>query len=50
MPMNRFVRDENLRHLRAVLARTIDEVECRRIVALIEEIEEVGAKEITAKK
>jgi hypothetical protein len=50
--MIRFVRDENLRHLRAVLARTTDEVECRRIVALIEEIEEVGAKsaEITTKK
>jgi hypothetical protein len=37
MPMNRFVHEQNLRHLRATLARTSDEEECRRIVALIEE-------------
>jgi hypothetical protein len=37
MPINRFVYEQNLRHLRAMLARTTDEVECQRIVALIEE-------------
>ena len=39
MPMQSFVREQNLRHLRAVLARTTDETECRRIVHLIEEEE-----------
>ncbi len=34
--MNRFVHDQNLRHLRQVLARTTDETERRRIVELIE--------------
>jgi hypothetical protein len=38
--MDRFVREQNLRHLREVLARTIDEAECRRIVKLIEREEE----------
>jgi hypothetical protein len=37
MPMDRFVHEQNLRHLRATLSRTSDEEECRRIVALIEE-------------
>jgi hypothetical protein len=37
MPMHSFVREQNLRHLRAVLARTTDEAECRRIIHLIEE-------------
>jgi hypothetical protein len=37
MPINRFVHEANLRHLRAVLARTTDEAECQRIVSLIEE-------------
>jgi hypothetical protein len=46
MPMNRFVHEQNLRHLRAMLARANDEVECRRIVALIEEEEEKWAAEI----
>jgi hypothetical protein len=37
MPINRFVYEQNLRHLRAKLAHKSDEEECRRIVALIEE-------------
>ena len=43
MPMNRFVHEQNLRHLRTTLARTTDEAECRRIVALIEEEEAKNA-------
>jgi hypothetical protein len=42
--MNRFVHEQNLRHLREVLARTTDEAECRRIVKLIECAEEEDAK------
>jgi hypothetical protein len=38
--MNRFVHEQNLRHLRDVLARTTDEAECRRIVNVIERAEE----------
>ena len=34
--MNCFVHEQNLRHLRQVLARTTDARECRRIVELIE--------------
>ena len=34
--MNRFVHEQNLRHLRQVLARATDARECRRIVELIE--------------
>jgi hypothetical protein len=37
--MYSFVREQNLRHLRALLARTTDKTECRRIVDLIEEEE-----------
>jgi hypothetical protein len=37
--MKRFVHEQNLKQLRATLARTSDEAECRRIVALIEEEE-----------
>jgi len=40
--MNRFVHEENLKHLRAVLARTTDEAVCRRIVAEIEKEEAKG--------
>jgi hypothetical protein len=35
---------QNLKHLRAVLTRTTDEGECRRIVGLIEEEEAAGRK------
>jgi hypothetical protein len=42
--MDRFVHEQNLRYLREVLARTIDQGECRRIVGLIEEEEEAGRK------
>lgn len=38
--MNCFVHEQNLRHLREVLARTTDEAECRRIAELIEQEEE----------
>jgi hypothetical protein len=37
--MNRFVHEQNLKHLREVLARTTNDSECRRIVELIEEEE-----------
>ena len=40
--MKRFVHEENLRHLRQVLARTTDARECRRIVELIEREEGVN--------
>jgi hypothetical protein len=39
MPVTRFVHEQNLKHLRALLARTSDQAECRRIVGLIEEEE-----------
>lgn len=39
MTMKRFVHEQNIIHLRALLARTADEAECRRIVGLIEEEE-----------
>ena len=42
--MNRFVHEQNLRHLREVLARTDDEAECRRILKLIEREEEEKTK------
>jgi hypothetical protein len=42
--MNRFVHEQNLKHLREVLTRTTDEGECRRIVQLIEEEEEDARK------
>jgi hypothetical protein len=32
----RFIQRENLKHLRALLARTSDETECQRIVRMIE--------------
>jgi hypothetical protein len=38
--MDRFVHEQNLRHLREVLERTTDEADCRRIVELIEREEE----------
>ena len=41
--MNRFVYEQNLRHLREVLARTTDESERRRIAELIEREEETSA-------
>jgi hypothetical protein len=37
--MNRFVHEQNLKHLREVLARTSNDSECRRIAELIEEEE-----------
>lgn len=37
--MDRFVHDQNMKHLREVLARTTDKAERRRIVKLIEEEE-----------
>lgn len=43
-PVNRFVYEQNLRHLREVLARTADEAERRRIVSLIEREEEENTK------
>jgi predicted secreted protein len=43
MPINRFVHEQNLKYLRALLARTIDEAERRRIVGLIEEEEAKNA-------
>ena len=43
MTMNHFVHEQNLKHLRNVLARTSDEAECQRIVRLIEEEETKGA-------
>jgi hypothetical protein len=42
--MNRFVHEQNIRHLREVLARTASEAECRRIVGQIEEEEEEARK------
>ena len=42
--MNRFVHEQNLKHLREVLTRTTDEGECRRIMELIEEEEEEEAR------
>ena len=44
MTMNRFVHEQNLSHLRALLARTTDEAECQRIVGLIEEEEANNAR------
>ena len=38
--MNRFVHEQNLRHLREVLARTTDKAKCRRIAELIEQEEQ----------
>lgn len=43
MSMNRFVHEQNLKRLRALLTRTSDEAECQRIVRLIEEEEAKGA-------
>ena len=37
--MRRFIHEENLRHLRELLARTPSETQCKRIVDLIEEEE-----------
>ena len=37
--MRRFIHEENLRHLRELLARTTSETQCKRIVHLIEEEE-----------
>ena len=37
--MRRFIHEENLRHLRELLARTTSETQCQRIVNLIEEEE-----------
>ncbi len=37
--MERFIRQENPKHLRELLARTTDKTECQRIVKLIEEEE-----------
>jgi hypothetical protein len=37
--MHRFVHEQNLKHLREVLARTSNDSECRRIAELIEEEE-----------
>lgn len=34
--MKKFVRRESLKHLREVLTRTDDELECQRIVKMIE--------------
>lgn len=42
--MNRFVYEQNLKHLREVLARTTDEAESRRIAKLIEREEEEDGK------
>ena len=42
MPLNRFVHEQNLRHLREILTRTSDDAECQRIVRLIEEEEAKG--------
>ena len=39
MPMNCFIRRENLRLLREKLTRATSDAECKRIVALIEEEE-----------
>lgn len=40
MTMNRFVHEQNMRHLRALLARTTDEADRQRIIGLIEEEEQ----------
>ncbi|MGA8971353.1 MAG: hypothetical protein WB499_19235 [Pseudolabrys sp.] len=40
MTMNRFVHEQNIRHLRALLARTTDEADRQRIIGLIEEEEQ----------
>jgi len=37
--MERFIHQENLKHLRELLTRTTDDAECQRIVKLIEEEE-----------
>jgi hypothetical protein len=37
--LDRFIYDENLKHLRNLLMRTTDDAECMRIVSLIEEEE-----------
>lgn len=42
--MDRFIQHENLKHLRALLARTTDEAERQRIVRLIEEEEGKDAR------
>ena len=42
--MDRFVHDQNRKHLREVLARTTDKAERRRIVKLIEEEEKEANK------
>ncbi len=38
--MDRFIQRENLKHLRALLAQTTEDAECRQIMKLIEEEEE----------
>ena len=48
--MDRFVHEQNLRHLREVLARTADEAECRRIVELIEREEQEDAKKLNGNR
>ena len=45
--MERFIHQENLKHLRELLTRATDETECQRIVKLIEEEE---AKERTSEQ
>ena len=37
--MDRFIQRENLKHLRALLAQTTEDAECRQIMKLIEEEE-----------
>ena len=37
--MDRFIHRENLKHLRALLAQTTEDAECRQIMKLIEEEE-----------
>ena len=41
MTMNRFVHEQNMRHIRALLARTTDEADRQRIIGLIEEEEKM---------
>ena len=40
MEMERFLRQQNMKHLREVLARTTDEATVRRVVKLIEREED----------
>jgi len=49
MLISHFVYEQNLRHLRAILARTSDEEERKRIVALIDEEDAKWAGETHAR-